>query len=146
MEYVPGQGFTGASARVFVVDSADHLGEIQAWNLATGEQVWTHEFEKSQNWGPILTTAGGLVFAGGTNDRYFRAFDAESGDLLWEQRTNSGITGVPSSYAIDGVQYIAVQSGWGVDAQGMQRAVNTHFDTETIVPQGGVIWVFALRE
>jgi len=146
VEYVPGQGFTGASATVFVVDSADHLGEIQAWNLATGEQVWTHEFEESQNWGPILTTAGGLIFAGGTNDRYFRAFNAETGDLLWEQRTNSGITGVPSSYAIDGVQYIAVQSGWGVDAQGMQRAVNTHFDTEAVVPQGGVIWVFALRE
>ena len=146
VEYVPGQGFTGASARVFVVDSADHLGEIQAWDLATGEQVWTHEFEESQNWGPILTTAGGLIFSGGTNDRYFRAFNAETGDLLWEQRTNSGITGVPSSYAIDGVQYIAVQSGWGVDAQGMQRAVNTHFDTEAIVPQGGVIWVFALRE
>ena len=141
-----GRGFTGASSQVFVVDNADHLGEIQAWDMATGEQVWTHEFTESQNWGPILTTAGGLVFAGGTNDRYFRAFNAETGDMLWEQRTNSGVTGVPSSYAIDGVQYIAVQSGWGVDAQGMQRAVNAHFDREDIVPQGGVIWVFALRE
>ena len=146
VEYVPGRGFTGASSQVFVVDNAYHLGEIQAWNLATGEQVWTHEFSESQNWGPILTTAGGLVFAGGTNDRYFRAFNAETGEVLWEQRTNSGITGVPSSYAIDGVQYIAVQSGWGVDAQGMQRAVNEHFDSEKVVPQGGVIWVFALRE
>ncbi|GIT68234.1 MAG: hypothetical protein Ct9H300mP25_17060 [Acidobacteriota bacterium] len=71
---------------MFVVDNADHLGEIQAWNLATGEQVWTHEFSESQNWGPILTTAGGLVFAGGTNDRYFRAFNAETGEVLWEQR------------------------------------------------------------
>ena len=146
VESVPGRGFTVASSQVFGVDNADHLGEIQAWNLATGEQVWTHEFSESQNWGPILTTAGGLVFAGGTNDRYFRAFNAETGEVLWEQRTNSGITGVPSSYAIDGVQYIAVQSGWGVDAQGMQRAVNEHFDSEKVVPQGGVIWVFALRE
>ena len=146
VEYVPGRGFTGASSQVFVVDNADHLGEIQAWDMSTGEQVWTHEFAESQNWGPILTTAGGLVFSGGTNDRYFRAFNAETGELLWEQRTNSGVTGVPSSYAIDGVQYIAVQSGWGVDAQGMQRAVNSHFDREDIVPQGGVIWVFALRD
>ncbi len=145
VEYVPGAGYTGVSSRTFVVDGADHLGEIQAWDLATGEQVWTHEFERSQNWGPVLTTGGGLVFSGGTNDRYFRAFDAETGDLLWEQRTNSGVTGVPSSYAIDGVQYIAVQSGWGVDAQGMQRAVNAHLNSEQIVPQGGVIWVFALR-
>ena len=146
VEYVPGAGFTGASSQIFVVDAADHIGEIQAWDLSTGERVWTHEFAESQNWGPILTTAGGLVFSGGTNDRYFRAFDAETGEVLWEQRTNSGITGVPSSFAIDGVQYIAVQSGWGVDAQGMQRAVNAHFDSEKVVPQGGVIWVFALRE
>ena len=144
VDYVPGRGYTGASSEVFVVDSAEHIGEIQAWDLATGEEVWTHQFAASQNWGPILATGGGLVFAGGTNDRYFRAFDAETGEVLWEQRTSSGVIGVPSSYAIDGVQYIAVQSGWGVDAQGMQRAVNAHFDAAKLVPQGGVIWVFAL--
>ena len=145
IEYTPGAGFTGASLQVFVVESADHIGELQAWNLATGEQVWTHEFA-SQNWGPILTTGGGLVFAGGTNDRYFRAFDAETGEVLWEQRTNSGVIGVPAAYAIDGVQYIAVQSGWGVDAQGMQRAVNQFYGEEKQVPQGGVLWVFALPQ
>ena len=146
VEYVPGRAFTGASSQVFVVNDAEHLGEIQAWDLATGEQVWTHEFPESQNWGPIMTTGGGLVFAGGTNDRYFRAFDAATGEVLWEQRTNSGVIGVPSSYEVDGVQYIAVQSGWGVDAQGMQRAVNAHFERNVQVPQGGVLWVFALGE
>ena len=128
------------------MNGAEHLGEIQAWDLATGEQVWTHEFPESQNWGPIMTTGGGLVFAGGTNDRYFRAFDAATGEVLWEQRTNSGVIGVPASYEVDGVQYIAVQSGWGVDAQGMQRAVNAHFERNVQVPQGGVLWVFALGE
>ena len=146
VEYVPGRAFTGASSQVFVVDNAEHLGELQAWDLSTGEQVWTHEFAESQNWGPIMTTGGGLVFAGGTNDRYFRAFDATTGEVLWEQRTNSGVIGVPSSYEVDGVQYIAVQSGWGVDAQGMQRAVNAHFERNVQVPQGGVLWVFALGE
>ena len=146
VEYVPGRAFTGATSRVFVVDAAEHLGELQAWDLSTGEQVWTHEFPESQNWGPIMTTGGGLVFAGGTNDRYFRAFDAATGEVLWEQRTNSGVIGVPSSYEVDGVQYIAVQSGWGVDAQGMQRAVNEHFERNVQVPQGGVLWVFALGE
>ena len=146
VEYVPGRAFTGATSRVFVVDDAGHLGELQAWDLSTGEQVWTHEFPESQNWGPIMTTGGGLVFAGGTNDRYFRAFDAATGEVLWEQRTNSGVIGVPSSYEVDGVQYIAVQSGWGVDAQGMQRAVNEHFERNVQVPQGGVLWVFALGE
>ena len=145
VEYEPGRGFTGASTQTFVRDGTDHLGEIQAWNLDTGEKVWTKEFA-SHNWGPIMTTAGNLIFAGGTNDRYFRAFDAESGDLLWEQRTNSGVTGVPSSYAIDGVQYIAVQSGYGVDAQSMQGVINRSRGTNVQVPQGGVIWVFALNQ
>jgi alcohol dehydrogenase (cytochrome c) len=146
VEYRPGAGYTGATAQTFVADGADHLGEIQAWDLSTGENVWTHEFAESQNWGPILATGGGLIFSGGTHDRYFRAFDARTGELLWQQRTNSGVTGVPSSYSIDGVQYIAVQSGWGVDAQGMQRAVNTHLGRNIQVPQGGVVWVFALRQ
>jgi alcohol dehydrogenase (cytochrome c) len=44
------------------------------------------------------------------------------------------------------VQYIAVQSGWGVDAQKMQARLDTLLGTTTIVPQGGVLWVFALRE
>ena len=145
VEHVPGRGFTGASSRVFAADGADHFGEIQAWDLSTGEQVWTHEFPESQNWGPILATAGGLVFAGGTIDRYFRAFDAATGELLWEQRTNSGIVGVPTSYAVDGVQYVAVQSGWGFEAQGAQRAVNAHLDRNVLPLQGGAVWAFALR-
>ena len=143
IEYEPGRSFTGASVRTFLRDGADHLGELQAWDLDAGEQVWTREFA-SHNWGPVLATAGGLVFMGGTSDRYFRAFDAATGDVLWEQRTNSGVTGVPSSYAVDGVQYIAVQSGYGVDAQSMQGVINVERGTSVQVPQGGVIWVFAV--
>jgi alcohol dehydrogenase (cytochrome c) len=87
------------------------------------------------------------VFLGGTADRYFRAFDADSGELLWQQRLNSGIIGVPTTFEIDGVQHIAVQSGWGSDAAGSQRSVDGYFDKpETIVPQGGVVWVFALPQ
>ena len=43
------------------------------------------------------------------------------------------------------MQYIAVQSGWGVDAQRMQARLDTFRNTKTEVPQGGVIWVFAVR-
>jgi alcohol dehydrogenase (cytochrome c) len=128
-----------------VFRGAGHVGELQAWDMTTGKRAWTKTF-KSHNWGPVLTTGGGLVFMGGTNDRYFRAFDARTGEVIWEFRTNSGITGVPSTYMVDGVQYVAVQSGWGVDAQRMQESLDTFRKTKTEVPQGGVIWVFALRE
>jgi alcohol dehydrogenase (cytochrome c) len=145
VEYRPGQQFTGAQNTDFTVaEGADHIGELQAWNLRTGERAWTHKYE-SPNWGPVLATGGGLVFTGGTTDRYFHAFDAATGKLLWQYRTNSGITGVPTSFEVDGVQYIAVQSGWGVDAQGMLGRIDRARNTETIVPQGGVVWVFALR-
>lgn len=123
-EYEPGQLYIGVAISdigMTVHPGADHIGELQAWNLDTGQKVWTQKFEKSQNWGPVLTTGGGLVFMGGTNDRFFRAFDAKTGDKLWETRTNSGVTGVPVSYEVDGVQYVAVQSGWGVDAQRKQE-------------------------
>jgi alcohol dehydrogenase (cytochrome c) len=145
VEYRPGQQFVGAQTLdFFIAEGADHIGALQAWDMRTGERVWTHEYE-SPNWGPVMTTAGGLVFSGGTFDRYFRAFDAATGKLLWQHRTNSGITGVPTSFEIDGEQYIAVQSGWGVDAQGMTARVDRARGTETIVPQGGVVWVFALK-
>ena len=86
------------------------------------------------------------MFSGGTNDRYFRAFDATTGDTLWEYRTSSGIIGVPVSYEIDGVQYVAVQAGWGIDAQRMQGAIDRSVGQTTHVPQGGTLWVFALDE
>ena len=59
-------------------------------------------------WGSLLTTAGGLVFGGGTNDREFRAYDAKTGEQLWQFRTNSGIIAPPSTFEVNGVQYIAV--------------------------------------
>jgi alcohol dehydrogenase (cytochrome c) len=138
-------GIDRTTIKLMMAEGANHIGELQAWDLKTGQKVWTQQF-KSQNWGPVLTTGGGLVFLGGTNDRYFHAFDAKTGEPLWQFRTNSGITAVPSSYAVDGVQYVAVQSGWGVDAQKMQTRLDTFFGTTTIVPQGGVLWVFAVRE
>jgi alcohol dehydrogenase (cytochrome c) len=120
------------------------VGELQAWDIAAGKKRWSVTFE-GPNWGPVLTTAGGLVFAGGTNDRYFRAYDAGTGEVLWKLRTNSGITGIPTSYSVDGIQYVAVQSGWGVDAQKVQSALDGIRGTSTFVPQGGVLWVFSLK-
>jgi alcohol dehydrogenase (cytochrome c) len=144
--YTPGERFTGAIGTMNIVPGADHIGEVQAWNVDTGKRTWTHTYASSQNWGPMLATGGGLVFSGGTNDRKFHAFDASTGKLLWEYPTNSGITGQPSSFSVDGTQYVAVQSGWGVDARGMQTQLNTARPGKfPDVPEGGVIWVFAVK-
>ncbi len=146
-EYDPPRLYTGVRNRVHVREGADdHIGELQAWNVDTGQREWTREMP-SQLWGPVLTTGGGLVFMGGTNDRYFRAFNAETSEELWSIRTNSGIVGVPTTFAVDGRQYVAVQSGFGVDAQRMQTGLDRFRGSgPTLVPHGGVIWVFALPE
>jgi len=146
VQYSPGRGYTGAQTRTYLLPNADHIGEVQAWDVDTGKKVWTHNYNNSMNWGPMLATAGGLVFTGGTNDRYFHGFDAKTGKLLWQFPTNSGITSQPTSFSVDGKQYIAVQSGWGVDPVGMQGVLNTARPGEfPEVPQGGAIWVFAVK-
>jgi alcohol dehydrogenase (cytochrome c) len=151
--YQAGQLFTGTELVMgetldFVLrpEAKDHIGEIQAWRIdGEPKEIWKQTF-KSHNWGPLLVTGGGLVFSGGTNDRFFRAHDARTGELLWQQRTSSGVVGVPTAYEIDGVQYVAVLSGWGVDAERIQGAINGKRPPEqqVQVPQGGVLWVFAL--
>lgn len=135
------------SSKVDSSKSVD-IGQLQAFDVKTGKQVWTHDFADTPFWAPLLSTGGNLVFAGGTVDRKFRAFDAKTGDMLWEFPTNSGVTGVPSSFAVDGKQYIAVQSGWGVDAERMHSLMNKILPEGRKlppVPQGGTVWVFALK-
>ncbi len=125
------------------------IGQLQAWDLDTGKKVWSHDFMDSALWGPVLTTGGGLVFAGGTSDRMFRAFDAKTGQVLWETKLNTGVIGVPVSYAVDGVQYVAVQAGWGVDADRMLGGINKLLPEDRqvkVAPQGGVVWVFKVSD
>jgi len=144
--YTPGSSYTGATSTLYLAEGADHIGEVQAWHVDTGQRVWTHTYGRSANWGPMLATGGGLVFSGGTNDRKFHAFDAATGKLVWEFPTNSGITGQPASFMIDGKQYIAVLSGWGVDARAMQARLNRLLPGNyPEVPEGGAVWVFAVK-
>lgn len=146
VEYKPGTSYVGATTVVAPAPGADHFGEVQAWNVDTGKRVWTHTYATSPNWGPTLTTAGGLVFSGGTNDRMFHAFDAKTGKLLWEMPTSSGIIGQPSTFSVDGKQYVAVQSGWAVDARSMQARLNAAFPGQyPEVPEGGAINVYAVK-
>ena len=106
VEYQAGRPFTGARIASFRREGTGHIGELQAWNLDTGQRVWTREFPTAA--GSVLATGGELVFAdsGGT----LHAFDALSGELLWKYRAERRRpTGIAVSYAVLGVQYVAVQ-------------------------------------
>ncbi len=145
--YEAGKGFTGVRmGKNAATPGATHIGEVQAWNVDTGQKVWTHNYDKSPNWGSMLATAGGLVFTGGTNDRKIHAFDATNGNLLWEFPTNSGILAPPTTFLIDGKQYLAVHAGWGGDSRGMEGTLNQIFPGDyPEVPEGGAVWVFAIE-
>ena len=87
------------------------VGRIDAISAATGEILWTHE--QAVPWtGALLTTAGGLLI-GGDIGSSLKAFDVESGEVLWKVDLGAAITGFPVSYAVDGRQYIAVPVGGG---------------------------------
>jgi len=144
--YTAGRAYTGSTSSMRIAAGADHIGEVQAWNVDTGTRVWTRNLGMTSNWGPTLATGGGLVFSGGTHDRLFRAFDATNGAVLWEYPTNSGIIGQPVSFLVDGKQYVAVQSGWGIDSRTMQSVLRRILPgTFPEVPEGGVVWVFAVK-
>jgi glucose dehydrogenase len=78
--------------------------------------------------GGVLATAGGLVFTGEGNG-FLSAFDAASGTPLWQFQCGAGVNAPPISYAVDGVQYVAVAAGG-----------NANFGFK----QGGALLVFAL--
>ncbi len=54
--------------------------------------------------GPVVT-AGGLLFAG-TRDKKVRAFDLDSGNILWEREVSAALEGIPAVYEVAGRQYI----------------------------------------
>ena len=54
--------------------------------------------------GPVLT-ASGLIFTG-TRDRKVRAFDVETGKVLWEREVDMAMEGIPAVYEVDGRQYV----------------------------------------
>ena len=65
----------------------------------------------TENFGGTIVTAGGLVFIGGTKDEKFRAFDSATGKVLWEYQLPAGGYATPSTYFVDGRQYVVIAAG-----------------------------------
>ncbi len=86
----------------------EQLGAVYAISAETGQTTWLHEQRAATL--SLMATGGGLVFGGDANGR-FRAFDHETGDVLWEINLGSPVSGFPVSYAVDGRQYVAVSTG-----------------------------------
>jgi alcohol dehydrogenase (cytochrome c) len=89
----------------------------------------------------VLTTGGGLAFVGDL-DRWFQAFDVDTGKVLWKTRLGAGAHGYPISYAVNGRQYVAVTTGLGVF-----KLMTAEQSPEIYQPNGGnQIYVFELAD
>ena len=118
-------------------DYYDRWGALSAIDPVSGEVVWEFISSYPHDAG-VLATAGGLVFSAFA-DRAFRAFDAETGEVLFEQVLTSHGEGSPISYAVDGVQYVAVLVGHDSGVEGLPGA-----GLPRSVAGPAVLFVFAL--
>jgi quinohemoprotein ethanol dehydrogenase len=87
------------------------FGRLIAWDPVKQAQVWKQDYASPWN-GGTLTTAGNLVFQG-TADGRFVAYNAKTGEKLWESSTGTGVVAGPATYEVDGTQYVSVAVGWG---------------------------------
>ena len=90
---------------------APAYGRLLAWDPVKQKEAWRAEYVAPWN-GGTLTTAGNLVFQG-TADGRFIAYNATTGEKLWETPTGTGVVAAASTYLIDGKQYVSVAVGWG---------------------------------
>ncbi|BDB67782.1 MULTISPECIES: PQQ-dependent dehydrogenase, methanol/ethanol family [Comamonas] len=87
------------------------FGRLLAWDPVAQKAAWSVEHVSPWN-GGTLTTAGNVVFQG-TADGRLVAYNATSGEKLWETPTGTGVVAAPSTYMVDGKQYVSVAVGWG---------------------------------
>lgn len=108
--FIAGTPYVGATVDMYA-GPGGYRGEFMAWDPVNKKKVWALK-EKFPVWSGAVVTAGDIAFYG-TMDRWFKAVDAKSGKVLWQFRTPSGIIGQPTTYSINGVQYVAILSGVG---------------------------------
>lgn len=153
--YIEGTPYVGTEIHMHAGHGGNR-GEYAAWDIANGKKVWAIK-ENFPVWSGTVVTAGDVAFYG-TMDGWFKAVDANTGDLLWQFKTGSGIIGQPVTYlGPDGKQYVAILSGVGgwsgaivsgkIDKRDGTAAlgfVNAMKDLPDVTTAGGTLYVFAL--
>src|SRR5690242_3084146 len=106
------------NSRARVAPGTQNIGTIYAISAETGRTLW--KYEQRAGMMSLVTTGGGLIFGGDTNG-HFRAFDQDTGKVLWEVNLGSPVTGYPITFQAGGRQYVAVSVGNSLVSSGLNR-------------------------
>jgi PQQ-dependent dehydrogenase (methanol/ethanol family) len=127
------------TANVIAPDAGGKVGTLRSINVETGTASWRYDQRAALM--ALLATGGDLVFAGDVAGA-LRAFDAESGEVLWETNLGATVTGHPVTFAVGNRQYVAVSTGRSNMTGGLTRL------TPEVAPaeSSNRLYVFALPE
>ncbi|MEP7352214.1 MAG: PQQ-binding-like beta-propeller repeat protein [Acidobacteriota bacterium] len=124
------------NARAQIAPGTQNIGTLFAISAETGKTLW--RYDQRAGMMSVVATGGGLLFAGDTNGR-FRAFDQDSGKILWETNLGAPVTGYPITYSVRGRQYVAVSVGNALASSSLNRLA------EELTPgSASNVFVFAL--
>jgi quinoprotein glucose dehydrogenase len=90
-----------------------NTGEIM-WQIPNGDVDWIDADEETGSPAPRggpVPTGSGLLFVGTSSDRKVRAYDSDSGRELWSYDLPAASEGVPTTYEVNGRQYVVVPVG-----------------------------------
>ena len=103
---------SGAQMEMGIMESDDGTGGLLAWDPVTQKKRWEVHYTDSLWNGGTLATAGNLVFQG-TGRGQFLAYNAGTGEKLWNIDAGLGIIAAPVTYEVDGLQYVSILVGYG---------------------------------
>ena len=107
--FTQGETFYGTGTKRPVGEDSRKI--LLALSPSDGKKVWQYpQVGRGNSWGGTMTTAGGLVFFADDAES-FEAADAETGQPLWHFNTGQSFSASPMTYAVDGVQYVAISAG-----------------------------------